>query len=139
MMSRRLAREAAMCLLFEYAVMGEMNEKTLDVMDDIFSPQNINETNRQYISKIIEQMLLNNIEIDSKIEKFSYAWKVSRMSKVDLSILRLAIIEILYFNDIPYKVSVNEAVELAKKYSSDKSPKFINGLLGSLIKEIEPS
>ena len=61
---------------------------------------------------------------------------MDRISKVDLSILRLALIEIFYFDDIPYKVAINEAVELAKKFSGDKSPKYVNGVLASAVKEL---
>ncbi len=72
--------------------------------------------------------------IDIYIEKYAKEWTVDRMSKVDLAILRLAMFEILYREDIPYSVSINEAVELAKKYSSEKSSSFINGILGNFIR-----
>ncbi|MEE1071875.1 MAG: transcription antitermination factor NusB, partial [Cellulosilyticum sp.] len=75
-------------------------------------------------------------EIDEVIEKYAANWSFSRIAKVDLSILRLAIYELKY-TDVPQKVAVNEAVEIAKTYSTEKSPKFINGILGSVIKEIE--
>ena len=135
-MSRRLAREAAMCLLFEYAVIGEVNQETLEIMKDVFETDKLKDQNRTYIGQVMEQIVVHQEEIDDKIEQYSHDWKINRLSKVDLSILRLAILEIFYFDDIPIRVSVNEAVELAKKYSSEKSPKFINGLLGALLKEI---
>ena len=74
-------------------------------------------------------------EIDELIEKHATNWSFNRIAKVDLSILRLAIYELKY-KDVPEKVAVNEAVEIAKVYSTEKSPKFVNGILGSVIKEI---
>ncbi len=73
-------------------------------------------------------------EIDAKIESNSIKWKLSRLPKVDLAILRVSAAEILYDENIPVSVSINEAVMLAKNYSTDKSSKFINGLLGNLAK-----
>ena len=74
-----------------------------------------------------------NNAISSKLKK----WSIDRLSKVDLSILQLAVFEILYIDDIPSKVSVNEAVNLAKKYGENNSPSFINGVLGSILKSDE--
>ncbi|MCG4471040.1 transcription antitermination factor NusB, partial [Lawsonibacter sp. DFI.6.74] len=70
------------------------------------------------------------------INKYAKNWTINRMAKVDLAILRLAICEILYMSEMPTKVSINEAIELAKLYCDDKSPKFINGILGSVVSEI---
>jgi N utilization substance protein B len=77
--------------------------------------------------------------LDLKIETGSDNWKVSRMARVDLSILRVAATEIFYMEDIPDSVSANEAVELAKTFGGDESPKFVNGIIGKLIrgKEME--
>ncbi len=75
--------------------------------------------------------------INSLINSNAKNWSVDRIAKVDLAILKLAIAEIIAIDDIPQKVSVNEAIELAKIYCDDKSPKFINGILGSVISEIE--
>ena len=78
-------------------------------------------------------------EIDELIDRHSVRWKTSRLPKVDLAILRLALAEICYLTDIPVSVTINEAVELAKKYSTDKSSKFINGVLGSAAKDVSTS
>ena len=74
-------------------------------------------------------------EIDELIDRYSVRWKTSRLPKVDLAILRLALAEICYLTDIPVSVTINEAVELAKKYSTEKSSKFINGVLGSAARD----
>lgn len=73
-------------------------------------------------------------ELDAEIEKYLKGWKLSRLPRVALAILRLAVTEIRYFDDVPDSVSVNEAVELAKKYGGENDPSFINGVLGSLIR-----
>jgi len=75
--------------------------------------------------------------IDDKIERCSENWKTSRMAKVDLTILRLAAAEIMFLPDVPVSVTANEAVNLAKIYGGDESSKFINGILGRLIKDCE--
>jgi N utilization substance protein B len=71
------------------------------------------------------------------INKHAKGWTISRMARIDVAILRVAVYEILYREDIPFSVSVNEAVELAKKYSHDGAGSFINGILASIISEIE--
>ena len=77
-----------------------------------------------------------NLEsIDAVIEKYAKGWKLSRISKVALAVLRMAICEMLYFEDIPVGVSINEAVELCKKYAAKEDASFVNGLLGSVSKE----
>lgn len=90
----------------------------------------------KYSKELVESFNSNKESIDSLINKYAKNWTINRMAKVDLAILRLAICEILYMSEIPTKVSINEAIELAKLYCDDKSPKFINGILGSVVSEI---
>ena len=92
---------------------------------------------KDYIKNICLTIKENNEMINSLINSNAKNWSVDRIAKVDLAILKLAIAEIIAIDDIPQKVSVNEAIELAKIYCDDKSPKFINGILGSVISEIE--
>lgn len=133
-MKKRIAREAAMCILYEYSVAGDPNPETLEIMGDVLSADQLTGQNKIYVDRIVAVLKANEELIDGHIEKYSVGWKTDRISKVDLAILRLAITEMLFFDNIPVKVSVNEAVEMAKKYSIDKSPKFVNGLLGAFIK-----
>ena len=79
----------------------------------------------------------NSSEIDNYIKRFVKDWSFNRIAKVDLAILRLAICEILYCDDIPACVSINEGIELAKKYSGEKAGKFINGILGRLVRSLQ--
>lgn len=83
-----------------------------------------------------EQVLSHLEEIDKKIEEKSKGWVLSRIAKVDLTILRLAVFEMLYDEQVPSGVAINEAVELSKKYGTDKSYRFVNGILASIAKEI---
>ena len=92
---------------------------------------------KSYIKTILSTLNDKNEEIDTLINSNAKNWSVNRIAKVDLAILKLAIAEIIAINDIPQRVSVNEAIELAKIYCDDKSPKFINGILGSVINELE--
>ena len=92
---------------------------------------------REYMTLICNNLKANKEKIDELINKYAKNWSVSRMPKVDLSILRLAICELIFIEEIPNKVSKNEAIELAKLYCDDKSPKFINGILGSVSNELE--
>ena len=93
------------------------------------------EKDKTYIIDKANKILDNKETIDQEIELVSNKWKVDRMDKVDKAILRLAYYEIKMDEEIPDKVAVNEAVELSKKYSSDASPKFINGILSNFVAE----
>ena len=99
-----------------------------------FEPLEMTPEHRKLISdrtRLIEDKLP---EIDKKIEELSVGWKKERIGKVELTILRLAIYEALYDDDVPAGVAINEAIELAKKYGGDDSPSFVNGILGKLTK-----
>lgn len=132
-MSRRNARKNAFFLLFQTSfVSDDEKEKTKEIFFD--ENNTIPEKEKNFIIEEIDGVLNNIKEIDSLIEKFSKGWAIERISRVDLSILRLSIYEIK-FAKTPEKISVNEAVELAKEYSSKEAASFINGILGSFIKE----
>jgi len=130
-MARKPAREAAMRLLYQRNFSDEYDFNAIDgmmtelVLDDQDTP---------YIQDILQGFIQHQEEIDNIIREKSKGWKFDRISKVDLSILRLALYEILYRQDIPNSVSINEGVELAKKYGSDKSGSFINGILGTYLR-----
>ena len=91
---------------------------------------------KNYIQNICTCISEKNDYINEIINKYSKNWPTTRMPKVDLAILKLSIAEIISIDDVPEKVSINEAIEMAKIYCDDKSPKFINGLLGSVVNEI---
>ena len=133
-MSRRTAREAAMKLIYEYGITGILSIDTLYAMPEILKVNKLSEENIEYINHIVDSYASWATVIDENIEKYSIAWNIGRISKVDLAILRLAFFEILS-TDIPHNILVNEAVDLAKKYSSSKAPSYINGVIGGYLKE----
>ncbi|MBU5677565.1 transcription antitermination factor NusB [Alkaliphilus sp. MSJ-5] len=131
-MSRKLARELSMKVLFEMHINNDFDLKKAD--HHIFEGS-IEEKQRDYIYDVLNGVIVNLTDIDRVIEEYSKGWKLNRIANVDLAILRLAFAEILYMKDIPYRVSINEAVELAKLYGSDETPSFINGILGKYVEK----
>lgn len=127
-MTRREIRENVFMMLFrvEFHDQDEMDEQISLFADELAS---LREKDMTYIKDKCNSIFEKIDEIDSAVNEVSSGWKTSRMSKVDLSIIRLAVYEIKYEEDIPFKVSINEAVELAKKYGTDDSPSFVNGIL----------
>ena len=127
-MKRRELRENMFKMLFrvEFHNEDEMPEQFGLFEEEL---ENIKAEDRDYLNSKTEGILAHLGEIDSAINDKSVGWKTSRMGKVDLAILRLAVYEIFYEEEIPVKVSINEAVELAKKYGSEDSSSFINGVL----------
>lgn len=131
-MSRRNARENVFKLVYETGVCGEINDLTLETLNE-----GLTEDDRAYLNNTFYGITDNKEKLESIIKRFARAYEFERLYKVDIAILLVAIYEILYINDIPYKVSVNEAVELAKAYSTEKSASYINGILASVIKNME--
>jgi len=127
--ARRRARMIALQTLYEVDVAGHRAEDTLAVH---LESANLSEESATFARELISGVINNKKEIDRYIRKFAPAWPVAQIPAVDRNILRLAIFEILLDNRVPVKVGINEAVELAKTYGSDNSPKFINGVLGSV-------
>ncbi|EAF5296306.1 transcription antitermination factor NusB [Listeria monocytogenes] len=126
-MKRREAREKALQALFQI----ELNEMSLDQ-----AIKNIMEDEQDdYMEKLVEGVMANKAEIDAIIEPNLDNWRMDRLSKVDLSLLRLSVYEIKYLDDVPNKVSLNESIEIAKIYSDEKSSKFINGVLANIAPE----
>ena len=93
-------------------------------------------TDRKELTDKFNELVENLEKIDAKIEEKADGWTVNRIAKSELTILRLGIYELLYVEDVPNKVAINEAVELAKSYGADKASGFINGILASVVKEI---
>ena len=88
---------------------------------------------QEYISRLVKTVYDYRIQIDKLIEKYAQGWKPERMSKTAMAILRCAVSEIMYMDDIPANAAINEAVELAKSYGGDESPQFVNGVLAKLV------
>lgn len=130
-MTRNEARELMMQLLFQ---MDVQNDYSVEAKDNYLNNIKKLQSQKNYMENIYNQIIENKVEIDSLLNDCSEKWNISRMGKVDLAILRLSISEIMYNEDIPDSVSINEAVNLAKKFSSQEASKFINGILGKVVK-----
>lgn len=134
-MSRSAAREEAFKLLYSLEVQNENREEQIELY--LENEEISDEKTRQYILEVTKGIQENSEVIENKItDNLKKDWKIERISKVNLSLLKLAIYEIL-FAKTPYKVAINEVVEIAKKYGDDTSPNFINGILASVVKESE--
>ena len=135
-MNRRKSREIAMKLLFEMSINKENYEDIIENFKE-HTDVDLQEIDMSYITKVLAGIHENGKEIDKNIEKHLIKWKLNRLSKMNLAILRISTYEILFEEEIPDKVSVNEGIELAKKYGEDSSPAFINGILAKMIKNDE--
>ena len=133
-MKRSAAREDTFKLLYSLEVQKENNIE--EQTDLYFENENIiDEDTKKFIKSIVLGIEENLSSIENSIAtNLKKDWKLDRISKVDLVLLKLAVYEILY-TDVPYKVATNEAIELSKKYGDETSPSFINGILASIIKE----
>ena len=147
-MARVTARAAVMQMIYEHLAGGEGGEETLQMVYDELRAEGVpgveairdNEpgaADRDYITRVLDGVVNHLDELDSEIEAASRDWRVERMPKVDLTILRLATWEILHEEDVPGSVAINEAVELASRYSEPASGRFINGVLGTILRKKE--
>ncbi|MFD3157390.1 transcription antitermination factor NusB [Haloimpatiens sp. FM7330] len=133
-MNRKISRETTMKLLYQMSI---NKENYLDIINNYKenTEEKLDNVDFDYIEKVLKGVEENKESIDEKIQEHSTKWKINRISKINLAILRIATYEIMCEEEIPNKVSVNEAIELAKKYSEDKSPAFVNGVLGNMIQK----
>ena len=134
-MSRTTAREVAMMMHFSTLLGGEDTPE--HVCDKAESLGSLDDEDLLYVSQMLEGVCAHTNEIDELVSRFSKDWAIDRIARVDLSILRVAIYEMLYRKvDVPTGAAINEAVELAKRYGGERSYAFVNGILGSVAKEI---
>lgn len=143
-MKRRLAREIALQSLYQMQ-MNEVsaadaiaiaiheaendNEALLSIGDDKIAPE--------YVEMLVRGTDSHKTAIDSVLSEYLKGWKIDRLSKIDKEVLRLAAYEMIYRDDIPPKVVVNEAIDLAKHFGTEESGKFVNGVLGKMIRELD--
>lgn len=132
-MTRREAREQAFALLFEKSFHAETAMKEIIDMNIEFGTIEDDE----FANSLAIQAWDKLEEIDALIEKYAIGWRKNRISRVSLAVLRLAICEMLYREDIPAGVSINEAVELCRKYASEDEYSFVNGILGTVARNLE--
>ena len=134
-MNRSAAREETFKLLYSLEIQKENLKEQMDIY--LENAEISDENTMNYMRDVVEGIDKNISEIEEKIsENLKKDWKIERISKINLVLLKLAIYEILY-TETPFKVVINEVVELAKKYGDDTSPNFVNGILASIVKESE--
>lgn len=133
-MGRKQARVGTMQLLYQMESNNDFTEEVLETFLDNFD---FDSGEEKYINHAFNLICENKELIDQYITNNLEGWSIYRLAKVDLAVLRIAIYEILYRNDIPTEVSINEAIEIVKKYSNSDSFRFINGVLGGFVREID--
>jgi N utilization substance protein B len=139
-MARTTARAAAMQMVYERQLGGQGGGETLELVYEQLGEGGESAPSaddQMYIEDVLTGVYAHQAEIDANISEFSVDWSLERMAKVDLTILRLATYEILFREDVPGSVAINEAVELAGKYSDPAGGRFINGVLGSILRKKE--
>ncbi len=133
-MSRPLAREAAMQLIFEQLFGGEGEPETLVNLIE-YTPEG---QDKNYLETVITGVREHSKEIDAMISECLRGWTLERISKVDYAVLRLAVFEMRYMQ-LPAGIAINEAVELTRKYSGENSCPFVNGVLGTIHRKLDSS
>ena len=147
-MSRITARAAAMQLIYEKLSGGQGGEESLQMVYDELRQDGVpgvervgksepNSEDRAYITRVREGVIQKRYLIDEKIENASVGWTLDRMPLVDLIIMRLAVWEMMYEEEVPGNVSIAEALELTERYSDPADKKFVNGVLGTILRELE--
>ena len=147
-MTRTTAREIAVQLGFALCANGGETQESMDTFfdteyyrtlaeEDALFAQYPNEKQLQYIRTLAAGVAEKREELDAYISRYSKKWKLNRISRTALAVMRVAMYEVLYLADVPASVAVNEAIELAKKYEPQETVAFINGLLGSFVREQE--
>jgi len=132
MTNRRQARECALEVLYRLDLVGDEPEHTIA---EILLRKNPSDEAETYLRRLVDSVLGDQQEIDAVLRKHLSRWRLERLTMLDRAILRLAAAELLFFDDVPPKVSINEAVEIAKKYGDDDAGKFVNGVLDSIFQE----
>jgi N utilization substance protein B len=133
--NRRKSRELAMQALF-YMDMNSNGSKEL-LLERFCANFSLSKKARPFFLKLVNGVLQTKSELDSIIENFSDHWKIGRMACVDRNIIRIAVYELMYCRDIPSKVSINEAVDIGKRFGTEESGAFINGILDSIRMALE--
>jgi N utilization substance protein B len=134
---RRKARELALQLLYQLDVQGEGNPQPH--LDDFWLRHPVDPEAREFAESLVRGTKTHEAEIDQLIARYAENWELDRMAVVDRNILRQGIFELRWTREVPPKVAINEALEVAKKFSTHESSRFINGILDRIHKEQTPS
>lgn len=143
MRKRTMSREMALQFLYQIDLTHlDLESQGLFTLDELITRGESSENHvdvKAYATRLIKKITYHKSHIDRWIEKCSDNWRMNRMAIVDRNILRMGTCEIMYFDDIPSKVAINEAIELAKKFGDSESSKFVNGILDKISKENDGS
>ena len=129
-MDRSLAREIAMKMLYAASLGGE--ESMNEVLEQSEQADTLSGADKTFLENLVSGVRDRQEELDAIVGQYAQGWALNRLARVDLTILRMAVYEILYMPEVPVGASINEAVELSKRFCEDKSSGFINGILGSV-------
>ncbi len=133
-MSRKKARDLAFKLIFEVPFFENRFKERIENFNDINKESSLSENDFKYIDSSVSLCFENAEKIDKILSDNLKNWTLDRIPNVAKAILRLAVCEMMYIDDVPYQVAINEAIELAKTYGDDDAPSFINGVLASVVK-----
>ena len=130
---RRLIREKVLQILYAYEMNREGHAKIVSILlEDVDDA-----SDREFANELISKVIMHCNELDKKIKERVANWEMNRIALIDKILLRIGICELIYFPDIPPKVSINESIEIAKEYSTARSGKFINGILDAILSELK--
>ena len=130
---RRIVREKVLQVLYAYEMNHDGHKETvLSLLEDVDDP-----SDREFANELISKVIKYSDDFDKKIKERVANWEMNRIALIDKVLLRIGICELLYFPDIPPKVSINESIEIAKEYSTARSGKFINGILDAILSELK--
>jgi N utilization substance protein B len=133
---RRDAREAAVQYLYQREMQGDLSDQALQ---EFYEMRGLSPSGRRFCDELLKGWIQHREEIDEVIAKYARNFEFKRLSAVDRNVLRIACHEILFCSDIPPAVAINEAIEIAKKYSTEDSGKFVNGVLDNIRKQQPPA
>lgn len=133
-MNRTLAREVAMKILFAQSLGGE--DTWEEVLEQSQARDELSDEDKTFLENEVFGVERHREELDGLIDGYAKGWNLNRLAKVDLTLLRMGLFELLYLPEVPVGAAINEAVELSKRYGEDKSYSFINGILGTAAREL---
>lgn len=138
MKNRSRARGWALQGLYAWEARGGEQEDAVRVLSDLFSTLRVSAQNRPY-AEILVRLVANNLpRINRTIEDSLTNWRMGRLSVIDRNVLRLAVAEMLFVDDVPARMTIREAVKLAEKYGTEESPRFVNGVLDAVMRRVAP-
>lgn len=135
MTQRRLARECALEVLYRLELVGDEPENTIQ---ELLVRKNPSDEGEAHLRRIVATVQARRREIDLTLRRHLRRWRLERLKMLDRAVLRIGCAEILFFEDVPPKVAINEAVDIAKKFSDDDSGRFVNGVLDGVYRESRP-